>query len=193
VTTDIHAEQSQEKKMMRGEEHNIVPPAVTERGQAQIILGVDPGSRITGYGVIRKEQGKLCHITHGEIKMGRTRPLSFCLQEIFDSLYDVIQSHTPYALSLENIFYGKNVKSLVILGHVRGVAMLAASKQNIPIFEYSPLEIKKAVVGYGRAEKNQIQMMVKAMLGLTVPPPVDASDGLAVAICHANFMKVDTV
>ncbi|MBN2255322.1 MAG: crossover junction endodeoxyribonuclease RuvC [Deltaproteobacteria bacterium] len=179
--------------MKQGGGNKAIRSAIKERDSEQIILGVDPGSRITGYGIIMKERGGLRHIVHGEIKMGRNRPLSACLQEIFDALYDVIESHTPHALSLENIFYGKNIKSLITLGHVRGVAMLAASKKNIPIFEYTPLEVKKAVVGYGRAEKSQIQLMVRAMLKLREIPPVDASDGLAVAICHANFMKVDIV
>jgi crossover junction endodeoxyribonuclease RuvC len=97
---------------------------------------------------------------------------------------------TPDAVALEDIFYGKNVKSLIKLGHVRGVIILAASHSNIPVFEYTPLEVKKAVVGYGRAEKSQVQKMVRTILNLDKLPPVDTSDALAVAICHTNFLKV---
>lgn len=167
--------------------------AIPGRDNELIIVGIDPGSRITGYGVVRKRRGSIRHIAHGEIRIGRNESLSDCLQKIFDVLYEIIEVHTPDAVSLEDIFYGKNIKSLIKLGHVRGVAILAASKHHVPIFEYTPLEVKKAVVGYGRAEKSQIQTMVKAILKLKEVPSVDASDALAIAICHAHFMKVDPV
>lgn len=176
----------------RNSEHAI-RQTMPDSDNELVILGVDPGSRITGYGVVKKRRGDIFHIAHGEIKIGRNEPLSFCLQKIFDALCKTIQIYSPDAVSLEDIFYGKNVKSLVKLGHVRGVAILAASKQHIPIFEYTPLEVKKAVVGYGRAEKNQVQIMVKTILKLHELPKVDASDALAIAICHANFIKVDPV
>jgi len=176
-----------------GSSSNPIGDAMSCSNSESVIVGIDPGSRITGYGIVKKRRGDVFHIAHGEIKTGRVEPFSSCLQKIFDALYEIIQLYTPDAVSLENIFYGKNVKSLVRLGHVRGVAILAASKHGIPIFEYTPLEVKKAVVGYGRAEKSQIQMMVKAILKLHEQPPVDASDALANAICHANFIKVDPV
>ena len=94
---------------------------------------------------------------------------------------------------IENIFYGKNVRSLIKQGHVRGVAILAGADGGLPVYEYSPLEIKKAVVGYGRAEKEQVQSMVRAILKLPELPPPDAADALAVAICHINFREVDTI
>ena len=173
--------------------NHAIRTSIPGRDNELIIVGIDPGSRIMGYGVVKKQRGDIFHIAHGEIKNKRNELLSQCLQKIFDALSEIIQLYAPDAVSIEDIFYGKNIKSLIKLGHVRGVAILAASKKNIPIFEYTPLEIKKAVVGYGRAEKSQIQMMVKAILKLHELPPVDASDALAIAICHANFIKVDTV
>ena len=155
------------------------------------VLGIDPGSQVTGFGVIEKAGSCLCHIVYGEIKPGRGATLSLCLQTIFDGLLEAIRRSAPEALAIEEIFYGKNVKSLIRQGHVRGVAILAGKHAGIPVYEYSPLEVKKAVVGYGRAEKNQVQTMVKAILNLPALPPPDAADALAVAICHSNFLKME--
>jgi crossover junction endodeoxyribonuclease RuvC len=155
------------------------------------VLGIDPGSQVTGYGVIEKAGSGLCHIVYGEIKPGRGATLSLCLQTIYDGLLEAIRRSAPEALAIEEIFYGKNVKSLIRQGHVRGVAILAGKHAGIPVYEYSPLEVKKAVVGYGRAEKNQVQTMVKAILNLPALPPPDAADALAVAICHSNFLKME--
>jgi crossover junction endodeoxyribonuclease RuvC len=156
-------------------------------------LGIDPGSQVTGYGVIEKARSGLHHIVYGEIKPGRGAALSLCLQAIYDGLREAIRQSAPEALAVEEIFYGKNVKSLIRQGHVRGVAILAGKHAGIPVYEYSPLEIKKAVVGYGRAEKNQVQTMVKAILNLPEIPPPDAADALAVAICHSNFLKAEPI
>ena len=155
-----------------------------------IVLGIDPGSRITGYGVVEKKRKGIISITGGEITAKGNETLSIRLKKIHDNLIEIMRVFTPDAVALEDIFYGKNVKSLIKLGHVRGVIILAASHSNIPVFEYTPLEVKKAVVGYGRAEKNQVQKMVKIILNLDKLPPVDTSDALAVAICHTNFLKV---
>jgi crossover junction endodeoxyribonuclease RuvC len=103
----------------------------------------------------------------------------------------VICGTEPDALAIENIIYGKNIRSLIKQGHVRGVAILTGAESGVPVYEYSPLEIKKAVVGYGRAEKGQVQMMVRAILKLSELPPPDAADALAVAICHIHFKKAD--
>jgi len=154
-----------------------------------IVLGIDPGSRITGYGVIEKKRQGIISVTDGEITAKGNEPLSARLKKIYDNLIEIMGVFTPDAVALEDIFYGKNVKSLIKLGHVRGVIILAASHNSIPIFEYTPLEVKKAVVGYGRAEKSQVQKMVKAILNLNEIPSVDTSDALAVAICHINFLK----
>lgn len=157
------------------------------------ILGIDPGSHNTGYGVIDKEGNYLKQIIYGEIKPRKGVGLSGVLIEIYRRLAEVIEKEKPEAIALENIFYGKNVRSLIRQAQVRGVAIFSGADRNIPIFEYSPLEIKKAVVGYGRAEKRQVQAMVKAILKLPVLPPADAADALAVAICHANFFKGATM
>jgi crossover junction endodeoxyribonuclease RuvC len=153
------------------------------------ILGIDPGFHVTGYGLIEKMKGKPRYILHGEIRLRRNELLSGGLIWIHRKLVEIIREHEPQALAVEDIFYGKNIKSLIKQAHVRGVTVLAGSSEGVAVFEYSPLEIKSAVVGYGRAEKIQVQKMVQAILGLPEPPPVDASDALAAAICHMNFQK----
>ena len=158
-----------------------------------LILGIDPGSHITGYGVIDKKGNYLRHIIHGEVKLRKDSLLSTVLNSIYQRLSEVIVENSPQAIALENIFYGKNVRSLIKQAHVRGVIIFAGAGSGIPVFEYSPLEVKKAVVGYGRAEKRQVQIMVKAILKLPTLPPPDAADALAVAICHANFLKEQPV
>jgi crossover junction endodeoxyribonuclease RuvC len=152
-------------------------------------LGIDPGSRVTGYGVVEQAGGRIVRVDHGEIRIRNGEPFTRCLSRIFDELTEVIQRTRPDAIALEDIFYGKNVKSLIKQGHVRGVALLAASRSGVPAYEYTPLEVKKAVVGYGQAEKQQVQMMIRAILQLQETLPPDASDALAVAVCHTNTKK----
>ena len=165
---------------------SFVPPGGT---LDMIILGIDPGTQTTGYGVVETGGRSLLHRAHGDIRMKRGQPMSDCLKQIYDQLSVIITEYAPDAVALEDIFYGKNVKSLVKLAQARGVIILAASHRDIPLYEYTPLEVKKATVGYGRAEKGQVQHMVRAILSLQEIPPPDASDALAVAICHANFSK----
>jgi crossover junction endodeoxyribonuclease RuvC len=153
------------------------------------ILGIDPGSLVTGYGVIEKEGSNLRHVLHGEVKPPKGSLLSAVLISIYQELSALISQTTPDAIAVENIFYGKNVRSLIKQAHVRGLVIFAGANLGIPVFEYSPLEVKQAVVGYGRAEKRQVQIMVKAILKLSSLPPADAADALAVAVCHANFQK----
>lgn len=157
------------------------------------VLGIDPGSLITGYGAVEKNRAGLVEIERGEIRLAGRECFSSCLVTIYERLLSVIDMITPDAIAIEDIFYGKNIKSLIKQGHVRGVAILAGSCRRIPVFEYTPLEIKQAVVGYGRAEKVQVQKMVKAILHLSELPQADAADALAVAICHINFLKVKPV
>ena len=152
-------------------------------------LGIDPGSRVTGYGIVEQAGGRIIRVDHGEIRIRNGEPFTRCLSRIFDELIAVIERNKPDAIALEDIFYGKNVKSLIKQGHVRGVALLAASRSGVPAYEYTPLEVKKAVVGYGQAEKHQVQMMIRAILQLEETLPPDASDALAVAICHTNTRK----
>jgi crossover junction endodeoxyribonuclease RuvC len=150
------------------------------------VLGIDPGSLVTGFGVVEKNRYDLVHITHGEIKAQPKGSLPAFLVVIYERLKAIIAETKPEAMAVEEVFYGKNVKSLIKQGQARGVAILAGSHSGIPVFEYSPLAVKQAVVGYGRAEKSQVQQMVKAILSLSALPPEDAADALAVAICHAN-------
>ena len=157
------------------------------------VLGIDPGSHVTGYGVVENAANGLRCILHGEIKPVRGASLSGCLQTICGGIQEAIRLSAPDAMAIEDIFYGKNIRSLIKQGHVRGVAILAGADGGLPVYEYSPLEIKKAVVGYGRAEKGQVQMMVRAILKLPELPPPDAADALAVAICHIHFRKADPV
>ena len=144
---------------------------------------------MTGYGVVEQEGDRIVRVDHGEIRMKNGEPFTRCLSRIFEELTDVIDRTKPDAVALEDIFFGKNVKSLIKQGHVRGVALLAASQSGLPVHEYTPLEVKKAVVGYGRAEKQQVQMMIRTILCLSKTLSEDASDALAVAICHTNTKK----
>lgn len=153
------------------------------------ILGIDPGSQVTGYGAIERQASSLCCITQGEIRPKKNMLLSASLIYINLQLSKLVTEVQPDAIAVENIFYGKNIRSLIKQAHVRGVIIFSGACHGIPVFEYSPLEVKQAVVGYGRAEKKQVQTMVKAILHLSSLPPTDAADALATAICHANYRK----
>jgi len=156
-------------------------------------MGIDPGTAVTGYGVIHISNGRVSYVSHGEVSIRRGTPLSRCLSMLYEQLAPIIREAGPAAIALEDIFYGKNVKSLIKQGHARGVIILAAVHAGVPLYEYSPLEVKKAIVGYGRAEKRQVQHMVKAYLALQDVVPTDASDALAVAVCHAHHHKTDYI
>ena len=157
------------------------------------VLGIDPGSRVTGYGIVEKVQGGLKCPLYGEIKPARGASLSECLMTVYGGIKEAIISAEPEIMAIEDIFYGKNVSSLIKQGHVRGVAILAGAQEGLAVYEYSPLEIKKSVAGYGLAEKRQVQMMVKNILRLAEIPPPDAADALAAAICHIHFLKTEQV
>ncbi len=152
-----------------------------------IILGIDPGYAIVGYGVIKYEGGKMSVVDYGKITTEANIPLSKRLKLIYDSLTHLIETFRPDVVAVEELFFNSNVKTAIAVGHARGVIILAAANKNLKIAEYTPLQIKQAVVGYGRADKNQVQQMVKMFLKLKeVPKPDDTADALAVAICHAN-------
>jgi crossover junction endodeoxyribonuclease RuvC len=150
---------------------------------SQVILGVDPGSRHTGFGVIQGEGEHLLHLASGHIHAGSRPVLEKRLRQIYDELTGLIQEHQPLALALEEIFLAANVRSAFILGQVRGVVLLAAAQASLPVFQYSATTVKKAVVGYGQATKAQVQLMVERLLGLKVSNE-HASDALAVGVCH---------
>lgn len=152
------------------------------------VLGIDCGGEYTGYGVVEIHAGgKLCCLTCGAIKLSSREPLPMRLSRIFNELGALISAHHPDEVAIEDVFYALNVKSALKLGQVRGVAMLAAAVAGLEVSEYSPLTIKSSVVGYGRAEKAQVQQMVTRLLNLAAAPePMDASDALAIAICHLH-------
>ncbi len=150
---------------------------------SQTILGVDPGSRHTGFGVLRQEGSQLIHLDSGSINPGSRPPLATRLCQIFDGLSELIQQHQPQALALEEIFLAANVRSAFVLGQVQGVVLLLAARASLPIFQYPALVVKKAVVGYGQATKSQVQLMVGQMLGVPVANE-HAADALAVGMCH---------
>jgi crossover junction endodeoxyribonuclease RuvC len=152
------------------------------------VLGIDCGGEYTGYGVVEiHSTGKLCCLTCGAIKLSTREALPRRLSRIFTQLGEIIAEHRPDQVAIEDVFYALNVKSALKLGQVRGVAMLAAAVAGLEVAEYSPLTIKSSVVGYGRAEKQQVQHMVTRLLQLAqVPEPMDASDALAIAICHLH-------
>ena len=151
------------------------------------VLGIDCGSRITGYGVIDSDGADCVFVCCGVIRSKPSDPLANRLKCIHNGIIEVIRNLRPQAAAFESLFYATNVQSALKLGHVRGVSMFAAAEADLPIYEYSPLEVKSAVTGYGRAEKLQVQQMVRALLKLdSAPQPYDASDALAVAICHIH-------
>lgn len=151
------------------------------------IFGIDPGSERTGYGCIEASGSRHRLVICGCLSGPARATFPERLKAIHSGLCDLLARHRPDCVAIEDIFYARNVRSALRLGHARGVALLAACEANLPIAEYAPAEIKRAVVGYGRAEKSQVQQMVKLLLGLDeAPAPHDAADALAVAICHLH-------
>jgi crossover junction endodeoxyribonuclease RuvC len=149
-----------------------------------IVLGIDPGTAVTGYGVVTGDRGGQARLIEcGIIRTKPRDPLAMRLQEIHAGVVELIERHRPDMLSVEDVFYARNVRTTIVLGHARGVILLAAANANIEIAEYPPAEIKKAVVGTGSATKDQVQFMVTRLLRLKSPPqPADASDGVAAAL-----------
>lgn len=162
------------------------PKTSAKRATREVILGIDPGSLFTGWGVVELEGNKLCHGAHGVIATSTALGQAERLKQIYRGIQDVIQRYRPAAVSLEKVFFSRNAQSALKLGQARGVALLAAAESQIAVSEYSATEIKVAVVGYGHATKEQIQKMVSALLCLRSPMRADAADGLAAAICHIH-------
>lgn len=152
------------------------------------VLGIDCGTECTGYGVVDLDSSdKLGCVSFGGIRLSSREPLPMRLSTVFERLSALIQQYQPNRVAIEDVFYSINAKSALKLGQVRGVAMLAASTQKIQVTEYAPLTIKASVVGYGRAEKEQVQLMVARLLYLEeIPQPADAADALAIAICDLH-------
>ena len=150
-----------------------------------IILGIDPGSRITGYGLIRQQGSKLHYVASGCIRTPNS-DLSIKLNTIFNGLQEIILQYQPNIFAIEQVFMAHNPDSALKLGQARGSAIVAATQAELPVSEYSARQIKQAVVGSGAADKSQVQHMVQSILMLAGKPQADAADALAVAICHAN-------
>lgn len=149
------------------------------------VLGIDCGTERTGWGVIESDGRRHTLVGHGVIRSSTRDPLETRLCNIAGCLREVIAHHTPQSAAVEQIFYSQNVKTALKLAHVRGVVLLAIAQAGVALGEYSPLEIKASVVGYGRAEKHQVQLMVKSLTGIEIESE-DAADAVAVAICHAT-------
>ena len=184
----------------------------------RIVLGIDPGSIVCGYGVIKTEvsgqnsrlrrvagetdfrqkqsgirlsgSGSCGYVASGRIMLSSKQPLHVRLRELYDSLTEVIREYSPDEVSVEKVFFAKSVRAALTLGHARGVALLAASSCGLPVYEYSALEVKKSVVGYGRAEKDQVIGMVSRILNLGHKLSRDSADALALALCHTNTLRI---
>jgi crossover junction endodeoxyribonuclease RuvC len=152
-----------------------------------IVLGIDPGTAATGYGVVERQGSSLRLVDYGCLETLPTQDLPRRLLEIHRAVTELILTHRPVHLGVERLFFNKNVQTAFAVGQARGVVLLAAAEHGLPVFEYGPHEVKLAVTGYGRADKSQVQRMVKMVLGMTtLPRPDDAADALAVAICLAH-------
>jgi crossover junction endodeoxyribonuclease RuvC len=151
-----------------------------------IVLGIDPGTRVTGYGAVRLEDGRLSVVEYGAIR-ARSDTIAQRLREVFEGLQAVIETVRPDTAAVEEAFFGRNVQSTIKIGEARAVALLAAALAGIPIAEYSAKTVKKSVVGVGSAHKSQVGQMVQRILGMEEPPrPADAADALAIALCHCH-------
>ena len=150
------------------------------------ILGVDPGSRITGYGLIDSDGVRSRWVAHGRIQCAEG-PLPVRLKTILDGLRQVAREHRPQEAAVEEVFVKANAATALVLGQARGAAICALAQEELSVAEYAPASIKSAIVGHGRADKQQVQHMIKVLLNLREAPPVDAADALAVALCHAHL------
>jgi crossover junction endodeoxyribonuclease RuvC len=157
------------------------------------VLGIDPGSRKTGYGIIHKQGNRLLHIDNGAIFTDTSGDFPHRLHKIFIGISEVIEHYQPDSMAVEQIFFSNNVQSALKLGQARGAAIVAGVNAGLPVSEYTALQVKQAVVGHGKAAKEQVQHMVKILLNLPEIAQEDASDALAVAICHANSILIRNV
>lgn len=159
-----------------------------------VVIGIDPGIRKTGYGVIRATNNVPELVDYGIISSDSTDPVANRIYSIFSDVQDLIDKYNPTVLSIEDIFFGKNVKSMLLLGQARGAALIAAASKDLIIYEYSPKKIKQSLTGNGNSEKHQVQFMVQNLLRLSSPPsPHDASDALAAALCHFQQIEVSAL
>lgn len=155
------------------------------------ILGIDPGSRVTGFGVIDSEGNQSRYVASGCVRVG-TDSLAERLRIIFDGIADVLGTHRPDEIAVEQVFVKRNVASALKLGQARGAALVAGVRASLPIYEYTPAQVKQAITGKGNADKGQVQHMVRLLLNLPEAPPEDASDALAIALCHGHTCQTLT-
>ncbi|HLA98924.1 MAG TPA: crossover junction endodeoxyribonuclease RuvC [Anaerolineales bacterium] len=160
-----------------------------------LVLGIDPGTAITGYGLVREDHnGSLAMVAYGVIETQAADTQAVRLLELYNKLSEIIVLHRPESSAVEKLFFQRNVRTALSVGQARGVALLALAQAGLAVFEYTPLEVKQAVVGYGGADKNQVQQMVRALLGLSeIPRPDDAADAIAVAICHLHSARMKSL
>ena len=149
-----------------------------------IVLGLDPGTRHFGWGVVKRVGTRLVHVSHGIVHTDADAPIAERLVEIEEALVSVVRAHAPQTASVESIFYSKDAQAAAKLGHARGVALLVCARAGLSVAEYPPALVKRAVVGTGRAEKAQVARMVRVILGLAELPAADAADALAIAVTH---------
>lgn len=152
-----------------------------------IILGIDPGIAIVGWGVLRYEKGRFTPIAYGSVQTKAGQKVEDRLLQVYEGLREIIEKYHPDVMAIEELFWNTNQKTGIVVAEARGTILLCARQAGVPVFEYTPLQVKQAIVGYGRAEKKQVIMMVTAFLGLKEPPkPDDTADALAIAICHGH-------
>ncbi len=157
-----------------------------------IALGIDPGTATTGYGIVKDApDGRLFEMDYGVIRTDSKTPYPLRLKQIHEGITRLIDRHKPQAIAIEELFFSKNASTAMVVGQARGVVILTGVLAGLELFEYTPIQVKEAVTGYGRAEKIQVQQMVKTLLGLAeLPKPDDASDALAIAICHLHSYRM---
>jgi crossover junction endodeoxyribonuclease RuvC len=158
------------------------------------ILGIDPGTATTGWAIIEENKGKINPIAYGHISTSPKKSTAERLKEVADDVENIIKKYKPQEAAIEDIFFFKNVKTAVKVSQSRGAMLLTLEKKNVKIFSYTPLQVKQAITGYGRAEKKQMQLMVKNILKLkSIPKPDDTADAIAIAICHSNSRKLNSI
>ncbi len=159
-----------------------------------LVLGIDPGTAITGWGIVERDGDSLTLLDYGTVTTSPDTPLPERLQVIYQELGQILARHGPDAVAVEKLFFSKNVRTALAVGQARGVALLAIADAGLPLHEYTPLEVKQSVSGYGRASKEQVQKLVQILLGLDfLPEPDDAADAIAVAICHIHSARLQAM
>ncbi len=159
-----------------------------------LVLGIDPGTAITGYGLVSEEKGQAVALAYGAITTPSDLPLPDRLMLLQHDLAAIVDQYHPDQSAVEQLFFNKNVRTALAVGHARGVVLLTLAQGHVPIYEYTPLQVKLAVTGHGRADKAQVQQMITLLLGLNkVPQPDDVADALAIAICHLHSARLTTL